>query len=123
MGSFAAPRGPRALAETDYSFRCAADPVGLLDVAGGGVDLAQEVANCVLELSIGLALTAVGRCRGTVIRVWARGPSKLVDAGFIHALDDVEVLTVDHHPLHEARLPIGGISGNGHRGLWPPQGN
>ena len=31
----------------------AADPVGLLDVASGGIDLAQEVADGVLELSVG----------------------------------------------------------------------
>jgi hypothetical protein len=55
-----------------------------------------------------LVLTAVARGREAVIRVGARGPSKLVDAGLADALSDVEVLTVDDRPLHEVRLPIRG---------------
>ena len=80
-------------------------------MAGAGIDSAQEVADSVLKLSVSLVLTAVGRGREAVIRVWARGPSELVDAGLADALSDVEVLTVDDHPLHELRLPICGMTG------------
>ena len=74
-------------------------------MAGGGIDLAQEVANSVLELTVGLALTPVGPVREPHSPF---GPTSIKTRRRLarHGLDDVEVHAVDHHPLRDAGPPI-----------------
>lgn len=66
--------------------------------------MAEEVANGVLEFSVGLAPTAVLRTREAVVNVRAGTPPKVVDTWLADTLAHVEVLPVDNHPLHALRL-------------------
>lgn len=71
--------------------------------------MAQEVADRVLELGIGLVFSTVGRGREAVPAVRTRKPTNVVEAGLAGPLGYLETLSVDFHGRHAERLPMRGM--------------
>lgn len=82
--------------------------------------MSQEVADRVLELSLGLAFSAVGRSREAVPVVRSRKPTDVVDAVVVGPLAYLETLSVDFYDPHGERLPMRGSTGRRHAPSPPP---